>query len=250
MKPVLADISAPEPLYRVLNRGRLRRFIPRDTDVESTHDSNPRRAESFLRSVQRRLVFRSDTRKPVRNVPETDIESFGPSICATINKLMEETVLAKASVEARDPLETLANIRGCFEGKEAIYVEKGALRVRVGNIRHDHLRGESEVIEADIEEIPTSGLPVSLPGYDRRDQSRPLRWRIGTNIILCPHYSRHHWSSPTYVGWSMYFSPEIIRGVVNLASKFPHDQVLGIGYSRIMIFISHQGCGAPNEGAR
>jgi hypothetical protein len=153
---------------------------------------------------------------------------------------MEEIVLAKAGAEARDPLETLDKLREYFEGKEAIYIEKGAVRVRVSNIRYDHLRGESEVIEADIEEIPTPGLPVSLPGYDRRDRPRPLRWKIGTNIKVQPYFFPNYWDSPPYVGWSMYFSPEIIEGAVNLASEFPQDQPLGIGYSRIMTFISRQ----------
>jgi hypothetical protein len=41
-------------------------------------------------------------------------------MCATINKLMEETVVAKASAENLDPLKTLHQIRECVEGKEAI----------------------------------------------------------------------------------------------------------------------------------
>jgi hypothetical protein len=137
-------------------------------------------------------------------------------------------------------LETLDKIRACYEGKEAIYIEKGALRVRVGNIRFDNLKGESEYVEAEIEEIPTPGLPVSLRKYDRGAEPRPLRWRIGTNIKVHPYYSPDYWSSPPYVGWSMYFSPELIKGVVDLASGFPQDQPLDVGYRRIMTFINRQ----------
>jgi len=158
--------------------------------------------------------------------------------------------LAKAPAEDRDPLGTLDKIRECFEGKEAIYIEKGALRVRVSNIYYDNLKGESEYIEADIEEIPTPGLPVSLPRHDHRDQPRPLRWKIGTNIKVQPYYSPDYWDSPPYVGWSMYFSPKIIEGVVAFAAGFPQDQPLDIGYRRIMSFINRQERGNPNGGAR
>jgi hypothetical protein len=138
-------------------------------------------------------------------------------------------------------LETLDKIRTCFEGKEAIYIEKGALRVRVSNIGCADLNGEAEFIEAEIEEIPTPGLPVSLPGYDRREQPRPLRWRIGTNIKVQP-VGRYYWSSPPYVGWSMNFCPKLIEGVVELASGFPQDQPPGLGYHQIHSYIRHQFC--------
>jgi hypothetical protein len=146
-------------------------------------------------------------------------------------------------------LETLDKIRACFEGKEAIYIEKGALRVRVSNIRYDDLKGEA-VIEAEIEEILTPGLPVSLPGYDRRDRPRPFRWKIGTNVKVHPYYSRDFWSSPPYVGWSMHFSPEIIEGVVNLALGFPQDQSPDIGYRRIQSFINRQTCESLKDGVK
>ena len=148
--------------------------------------------------------------------------------------------MAKAPAEDRDPLEALDKIREFFEGKEAIYIEKGALRVRVSNIHYDNLKGESEYVEVDIEEIPTEGLPVSLPKYDRREEPRPLRWKIGTNIRVHPWYFADYWDSPSYVGWSMYFSPELIEGVVALASSFPQDQPSEIGYRRIMSFITRQ----------
>jgi hypothetical protein len=99
-------------------------------------------------------------------------------------KQTEHTALGRASAEHWGRLETLDEIRTYFEGKEAIYIEKGALRVRVSNIRYADLEGEAEFIEAEIEEIPTPGLPVSLPGYDRREQPRPLRWRIGRPDFL------------------------------------------------------------------
>jgi hypothetical protein len=39
------------------------------------------------------------------------------------------------------PIETkVEQLRGLFEGREAIYVEKGALNVRVGDIRRDITR--------------------------------------------------------------------------------------------------------------
>jgi hypothetical protein len=44
-----------------------------------------------------------------------------------------------------------------FEGREAIYVEQGALRVRISDISWDTAK---LVVAAKIEEIPTPGLPA------------------------------------------------------------------------------------------
>ena len=74
-------------------------------------------------------------------------------------------------------MERIAQVRSWFEGRQALYLEKDILLVRVSNIRG------GDYIEADIEEIPTVGLPVFvLPVYDRSGQPRPLRWEIGTNF--------------------------------------------------------------------
>jgi hypothetical protein len=145
--------------------------------------------------------------------------------------------MPNAPAEDQTRSEILDKIRKYFEGKEAIYIEKGALRVRVSNIRQTNF---DDYIEADIEEIPTSGLPVSLPGYDRRNQPRPLRWKIGTNIKVHPHFFPHYWTSAPYVGWSMRFSPKLIEGIVELASGFPPEQLSYYGYHQVQSYIDDQ----------
>jgi hypothetical protein len=62
--------------------------------------------------------------------------------------------MAKDSEEDKSGLERVGKIRAWFEGREAIYLEKDVLLVRVSNIHG------GEYIEADVEEIPTAGLPV------------------------------------------------------------------------------------------
>ena len=151
--------------------------------------------------------------------------------------------MAKSPAEDQGRSETLDRIRTYFEGKEAIYVEKGALRVRVSNIRFRDGGSEysaGDYIEADIEEIPTPGLPVSLPGFDRRDGPRPLRWKIGTNIRVHPGFTPSYWSGPAYTGWSMRFSPKLIEGVVGLTSGFPQDQTPYLGYRQVLNYINNQ----------
>jgi hypothetical protein len=141
-----------------------------------------------------------------------------------VNEPAEKMSIDEASAEDQRRSETLHRTRAYFEGKEAIYIEKGALRVRISNIRYSDTKSERDLIEAEIEEIPTPGLPVSLPGYDRRDRPRPLRWKIGKNIKHSPHFAPQYWAGGPYAGWSMYFSPKLIQGVIELASEFPQDQ--------------------------
>jgi hypothetical protein len=151
--------------------------------------------------------------------------------------------MAKSPAEDQGRSETLNRIRTYFEGKEAIYIEKGALRVRVSNIRFRDggpAYRAGDYIEAHIEEIPTPGLPVNLPGFDRRAGPRPLRWKIGTNIRVHPGFSPSYWSGPAYTGWSMHFWPKLIEGVVGLASGFPQDQTPYRGYRQVLDYINNQ----------
>ena len=50
-------------------------------------------------------------------------------------------------------------LRARFEGREAIYVEKGALRMRVSDIRGDTSQLH---ISAEVEEIPTGAFPAGV----------------------------------------------------------------------------------------
>ena len=81
-----------------------------------------------------------------------------------------------------------------FEGREAIYVEKGALRVRVSNILFDSVE---QMLTADIEEIASVGLGFVMA-------NRPSRWSTGTTDWAGPSLSNRRWSGGAYVGWTLY----------------------------------------------
>jgi len=147
----------------------------------------------------------------------------------------------------KEPAEMLEKFRQYFEGQEALYSARRVLRVRVTNIRHPDLpfpvRDDraTDHIAADIAEIPTPGLPVSLPGFHRSDRPRPAQWNISTNMRLHPHVFPGHWSGGLYGGWSMHFSPELIAGVAQLAAGFPPDQPPSRGYLLIQTYMySHR----------
>lgn len=67
-------------------------------------------------------------------------------------------------------------LRTRFEGREAVYMEKGALRVRVTNIHLLHAE-QGSTMAADVAEIPTPGLGVGLFPWHRPGTS-PCRWNI------------------------------------------------------------------------
>jgi hypothetical protein len=129
---------------------------------------------------------------------------------------------------------TVEKLRASFEGREAIYIEKGAIRVRVSNIRSADLG----TILADIEEIPTAGFPIWIRGGGPPPRSHPLRWTIGTSLIR--HFSADSWSSPPYVGWTFYFSPKLIEAIVDLVTRFPENHSPHLGYGEILTYIDNQ----------
>lgn len=108
-------------------------------------------------------------------------------------------------------------LRDAFEDREAIYVEKGVLRVRVQNIRCDvHARR----IDAEVEEIPTRGLENTLLHGRRPNESSPLRWDIAAGYLTT--FSDTTWEMG-YGGWSLFFAPEIVSGLLDLASAWPPE---------------------------
>ena len=126
-------------------------------------------------------------------------------------------------------------VRALYEGREAIYIEKGAIRVRVSNIS-----GAEDVglIRADMEEIPTAGLPVWIRAGGVFSRPSPLRWTIGTSSTK--NFSPNLWSSPPYVGWTLYFSPILIEEVVELVSQFPENYYPQLAYRRVITLISNR----------
>lgn len=123
---------------------------------------------------------------------------------------------------------TLEKVRAAFESREAIYIEKGAIRVRVSNIRSADLG----TILADIEEIPTAGFPIWIRGDGPRPRSHPLRWTIGTSVIR--NFYADSWSSSRYVGWTLYFSPKLIESIVDLVTRFPENHPPHLGYGELL----------------
>ena len=105
-----------------------------------------------------------------------------------------------------------------FEGREAIYMEKGVLRVRVNQIRFEE---RSHSISAEVEEIPTVGLLPSLfhPGSSAHEH-RPLRWHIGAGG--CASFSENSLHMG-YGGWSLYFEPELVHGLIGLTCLWPEE---------------------------
>jgi hypothetical protein len=99
-------------------------------------------------------------------------------------------------------------LRANFENREAIYIEKGALRVRVSNVRGSALR-----VTAHIDEIPTPGLGVGLFDNHGRTGKTRRRWALQAGHLS--QFSDQCWVMG-YGGWSLYFDPNVVRGVLDL----------------------------------
>jgi hypothetical protein len=133
-------------------------------------------------------------------------------------------------------------LRARFEGREAIYVEKGALRVRVSDIRGD--TAQKLYISAEVEEIPTAGFPAGVFYETRRSEPSPLRWSIGAGYLT--RFSDHTWNMG-YGGWSLFFAPRIIDGVVGLALRFPEDLDPFQRYKEILNYLQDQEAYEPSR---
>src|SRR5262249_16652424 len=121
-----------------------------------------------------------------------------------------------------------------FEGREAIYIEKGALRVRVSNIRIDPMQKE---ITAEVEELPTQGLDFVMRHTPEFDAQSPRRWTIGTSRLAGSTFTSRCWRGGIQVGWSLFFDPAIVCGVMKLAESFPEDLHPGLRYRQVLEFI-------------
>jgi hypothetical protein len=114
-----------------------------------------------------------------------------------------------------DAIANCARLRARFEDREAIYIEQGALRVRVTKIQANVAE---RTITADIEEIPTPGFPrfIGLNSVGLAD-SRLLKWTISAeNLTVC---SDHVWSHGAG-GWSLFFDSELIREVLRFTATY------------------------------
>ena len=106
-------------------------------------------------------------------------------------------------------------IRLNFEHREAIYIEGGALRVRVSDIQANVA---TRSVTARIEEIPTPGLGTGAFRRYRSPESELLGWEIGAGYLTT--FADDRWIMG-YGGWSLYFASLVVDGVVDLASQWP-----------------------------
>lgn len=109
--------------------------------------------------------------------------------------------------------ELLCNL---FENKEAIFIDKGAIRVRVFNIQSNL---DERTIIADIEEIPTIGLGVgSFPTRESLEvEMLPLSWNISVGYKTT--FSNNVWTMG-YGGWVLNFNTKVIEGIVAISSDW------------------------------
>ena len=121
----------------------------------------------------------------------------------------------------------ILKLRANFEQREAICVEKGALRVRVSDI---HGSAAQREVLFKIEEIPSPGLGVGQFDRSIRKEKRPLRFTIGGGYLT--EFSEHCWAMG-YGGWSLHFDPKLVQAVLDLASRLPEDMDTFRRYSEI-----------------
>jgi hypothetical protein len=140
------------------------------------------------------------------------------------------------------PNETrVEQVRRLFEGREAIYVEKGALRVKVSDIRGDAAR---LLISAQVEEIPTPGFPVGSIHAIRKLQPSPLRWSIEGGYLTT--FSEHTWHMG-YGGWSLFFAPGIVEGILSLALQFPEALNPFQRYTQVLDYLADHEAHEPTQ---
>lgn len=128
-----------------------------------------------------------------------------------------------------------------FENKQAIYIEKGALLVRVTNISASMVDVK---ITAQAEEVITPGIGVGLFALKSQKGRKPLFWNFGAGDLTC--FSDAYWAAG-YGGWSLYFDPKVIEEVLQLAISFPPELNAFERYSRIVRFIHYDRLPRPTN---
>jgi len=144
-------------------------------------------------------------------------------------------VRSRESDEAQpDESPRIQQLRTNFENREAIYIEKGALRVRVTGIYGSTV---DRTVWANVEEVAAPGLGVGL--FEKRNRKTPpsVRWRIAGGYLTS--FSDESWDMG-YGGWSLHFDPKVVQGVLDLASQFPDDVDTHERYRRIIQFVFQQ----------
>src|ERR1700674_2927507 len=132
-------------------------------------------------------------------------------------------------------------LRRLFEGREAIYVEKGALRVKVSDIRGD---GTRLFISAEVEEIPTAGFPAGAFYEIQRLEPSPLRWSIEGGYLT--EFSDHSWHMGDG-GWSLFSAPRIVDGILSLARRFPDNLAPFQRYREVLDYLKDHEAYEPTQ---
>ena len=116
-------------------------------------------------------------------------------------------------------------LRERFEGTEAIFVEMGAIRVRVIRVRP---KPRWRFVDVLVEEIPTPRLGCGI--FDGLPDGKPVRWDVGAGYLS--RFSEHNWCMG-YGGWRICKDPALVEAVTRLAKTFPADLPGRTRYARI-----------------
>lgn len=120
---------------------------------------------------------------------------------------------------SKKPQELCEQLKSQFEGREAIYVEKGYCRARISQITPNVA---ARRITAKVEVIPTEGIIHRYPPF----------WDIGGGSMTS--FSDNSWKMG-YGGWSIFFDPGLIREVCQFSAKLPSEMPWIKRYNRIML---------------
>lgn len=131
-------------------------------------------------------------------------------------------------------------LRASFEGKDAIYIEKGVLHVNVSDIRFDL---KANVVSAAVQELETPGFEGGLSGVPRRGD-RLINWRISGGALT--KISEHTWAMG-YGGWSLFFAPDIVNGLLERAAAWPPDLAHHEKYKIALRYLAESGAYTPSE---
>lgn len=144
------------------------------------------------------------------------------------NTLARVVQAARAYVNCR-------KLRNAFEGREAVYIEKGIIRVRVSNIQW---RLAAQTIHAQVEEVPTPGLEDTMLLLRGAQVPRPLQWSIGAGYET--DFSRASWHMG-YGGWSLFFAPEVVEGLKRIAAGWPSELEAPERYREALKYVEEAG---------
>jgi hypothetical protein len=134
---------------------------------------------------------------------QTELDTLESRLCA-------RQEAERLEAEGRRAAEQL---RERWQGREAIYLESGALRIRVVDVFR-----QGDRFVAEVEEVPTPGLRNTLLRVLEAGKapSNPIRWSLSMPNDLAEDY---WWAS----GWTLVFAPDFVQRVTALAEEWPAD---------------------------